>query len=129
MFLPASADLTMYRNGVYRQRFALTSNSTPIDITGDAIAMHVRANKGDTGPPVIAITDTPTASGSRTQIITPASGIFEIYISNTDLALVPEASVKPNDVSWVYNIIRTEAAGDYYPIFVGSFIVKEGVGA
>lgn len=130
MILPAPYDALVWRNGIYRQRFQMTINSAPVDMTGDSVAMHVRAKEGDTGPPVIALdTAAPNANLSVITFIDDSIGLFEVYISNDDLDLVPEATNKPSAVLWRYNIIRTEAGGDFYPIYYGAFTVNEGVDA
>lgn len=128
MILPASYSIVAYRNGDYREQFTMTDGDTPFDITGWTARMQVRVSPGAADPAQIDInTATPTSNGSVITLVTPASGIFEIYIAELDWDGIPVSAVPSTDATSTYDVVFVESGGDRHPYFNGSFTLKEGV--
>jgi hypothetical protein len=128
MQLPATYDITAYRNGRYREGFTLKIDNVAVDMTGGDLQMQLRDAVGDTGTPVLDLTPTPTANGSYIQFTSASTGQFEVYIAFDDMDALPEVGTPVSAVdTWQYDIVYTEVGGDKYPIIKGAFVMNEGV--
>lgn len=129
MILPGNYPITAFRNGVYRDQIAMADGAgAPIDMTGWTGRMQVRVSAGAADPALIDInTSTPTSNGSVITLVTPAAGVFEIYIAVDDWATVPKGSPVSIDAMMTYDIVWTEPGGDANVWQNGSLTLKEGV--
>lgn len=123
----ALLNIAVKRNGVFRRIVNFTQNDgTPLDLTGWSAEMQVRSNIGG-AVAVFTLTATPNANDSYIEITDAEAGEVEVFVSNDDLALIPEASDTSESVSYSYDIVLTDTAGDFMPFVGGGFTVIPGV--
>lgn len=129
MFEPAVVPLEAYRNGVLRTQITLSEDNGPKDLTGYELKMQVRL-KPDS--PVLAAADSlaPSEDGSVITLITPTTGVFEIFLSNLDFAdiVFPPNFTAGDALLLVYDILfKVPVSGDLLPLVKGSFKVYAGI--
>lgn len=123
----AVLNLSVKRNGVLRRTFTFTdSNGAALNLTSWTKKMQVRPTLG-ASTSVFTLTGTANGNGSKLTTTDAANGQIEAYISNADIILVPEATDPADAVSYVYDIVLTDTAGDFLPFVGGSFTVLAGV--
>lgn len=129
----AQLALWVKRNATFRRTFQFSSDDgETYDITGWGFELEVRPSLGS-DTVVFTVNLTPNANGSVITITDPApingegGGEIEIYISNEDILLVPEASPVSDPTIYVYDLVATDIEGDFAPFFGGSFTVIPGV--
>lgn len=125
--IPGALTLVAARNGSFRKDFTFSDDDGPLDFTGWSARMQVRASPGST-PAFLDINDaSPSPYGSQILFIDLTGGQLEIYISITDLGMLPSGNPVSNPASFAYDLILTEPGGDADPFLQGAFIVTEGV--
>lgn len=129
MFEPAVIPLEAYKNGVLRTQFTMTKDTSALDLTNYVIKMQVRAKPGDT---VLAEASSagPSADGSVITIISPTTGVFEVFMSNLDFqdVVLPPNFTAADALIVVYDILfKNPANNDWLPLIKGSFKIYAGV--
>lgn len=130
MLTPFVYAIEVPNNGVYRDTFTYKIDGVAQVITGGAFKMQVRPSAGDTSTPLLSLTATPTAGGSKIYITDGPNGKFQILIGNADIIALPQVGTPvSNPDAWVYDVVYTEPgpSTDFYPIMKGSFTRNEGV--
>lgn len=132
MFEPAVVDVIAYRNSVFRGQFTLStagSGGSAQNLTDYEIKMQVRQRPGD---PVLAeaSTDGPSADGSIITIISPTTGVFEVFLSNLDLqdVSVPPSAQAGDAIALQYDILFTNPSNnDTLALIKGKFSIFPGI--
>lgn len=129
MFEPAVIPLEAYKNGVLRTQFTISKDTSALDLTGYVIKMQVRLKPGD---PILAEASSVGASadGSVITIISPTTGVFEVYMSNLDFQ---DITLPPNFASGeayplAYDILfKNPSNNDWLPLVKGTFKIFPGI--
>lgn len=129
MFEPAVVPLEAYRNGVLRTQFTMVKDSGPMDLTGYELKMQVRQKPGSE---VLAAASSsgPSDDGSVITIISPTTGVFEVFMSNLDFADIqlPSNFTAGDALVISYDILfKVPVSGDLLPLVKGSFKIYAGI--
>lgn len=123
----AVLNLSVKRNGVLRRNFYFTDdNGDALDLTGWSAKMQVRSALGASSS-IFTLVETPNGNDSYIDITDATAGEVEVFVSNDDIDLVPEASATTDAVVYAYDIVLTDTAGDFMPFVGGTFTVIPGV--
>lgn len=121
---PTNLTITMRRNeNPYTQRFNVTDDGVPVDMTPYVIRMFVRLRPGAPGDPLLSVTTVASAAGSV--FVADATG-FELEIYKDDLDAIPQDTVEGEPFVGAYDMLMSGPGGDEV-WFYGDFVVVEGV--
>lgn len=123
----AALNLWVKRNATFRRTFTLNDDAgEAYDVTGWGFELEVRPSLGS-GTTTFTVNLTANANGSIITITDAEAGEIEVYISNDDILLVPEASPVSDPTTYVFDLVATDTEGDFAPFFGGGFTVIPGV--
>lgn len=134
MLTPFSEDLVARRTNDFRTRLTLTESinsapATPVDLTGCDVFMQVRPEAGDPTEYVDIDSIDETAAGSTIDIVTPASGIIEVFIAREEWSDDADSTPVSADKVLAYEIVvrQTGGNGDIMTYGEGNLTLKTGV--
>jgi len=128
MIIPASADLTAYRNSFFQVDITLQDNGGVLDITGWGALMQVRTAPGALGSPLLAIaTSGVTPNGSTITFPNAASGMVRFVIQPADFADFPDNRSWQQPSAYAYDLLMIPPS-TYPDVYLnGQFLLNEGV--
>lgn len=93
-----------------------------IDISSWSFKLRIKSAAGNSDPPLLEVTHSPTGNGS---VLTPSDGQLAILLKQEDIALLPGRT--SDIVPFAYNLIAIDTAGIRRADVRGAFIVEPGV--
>jgi len=102
-FRPGTLDIQMWRNDTWAQVFTITSNATPVNLSGSTITIQIRKGCGG----VLALT------------LTNGSGITLGGVNNNQITVNKLVNIDKGNYVWdmqvtfVGGVVKTYLEGDY----------------
>lgn len=109
------------RNADLSRSYALTNLGVAYDLTGWTCAFNVYPSPGSAA--ILSLTGSPNPNQSSISISNASGGIFELFVSKTDLAALPVGSPTTSPALLYYDLLLISPASATTRAVFGSFIV------
>ena len=126
MIIPATIDITAYRNSVLQADITLKDNGSVIDFTGFSALMQIRTTPGAPSSLLSLATSGSTPAGSVLSFPNITSGVVRVFIQNADFADFPDNPAW-SPAQYAYDLLMI-APSTYPDVYLyGKFLLNEGV--